>query len=149
MKGITLSISVDQDVSGRAVVEFERHASPLSECAKPVKLGVLNRAGMRSDDIREWNFATTAKQVTREGKLSPSALRRLLGIVQSQIPAATVAEKPASGQGKAPTNPAEASQRYYKVICANLDNFRTGVSLSETATWSRATAKRIDQLPIL
>jgi hypothetical protein len=48
-----------------------------------------------------------------------------------------------------PSSPAEASQRYYKVIAANLDNFRPGTSLAETATWGRATAKRIDQLPIL
>jgi hypothetical protein len=149
MKGITLDISVDQDVTGRAVVEFDRDVALLKESAKPIMIEVLNAAGMRIDDIKEWTFAATGKQLTMEGKLSTHGLRSLLSIVQSPIPAATVAKQPASGEGAPPSSPAEASQRYYKVICANLDNFRPGTSPSETATWARATAKRIDQMPIL
>jgi hypothetical protein len=114
-------------------------------------LGVLSAAGMRIDDIEQWNFAASGKQVTMEGKLSTPALRKLLGIVQSPIPAATAgaggaADKPA---GDVPTDPAQASQRYFKVICANLDNLKVATSPTESAQWARATSKRIDQLPIL
>jgi hypothetical protein len=150
MRGITLSISVNQDVKGRAVVEFSRDTAPLKGCAKPIMIELLNTAGMRIDDIDDWTFIATGKQVGMEGKLSAAALRQLLGIVQSPIPAA-VAQAPGGGggAGKAPASPAEASQRYFKVICGNLDNARAGASASETATWARTTSKRIDQLPIL
>jgi hypothetical protein len=151
MKGITLAMTVDQDVTGRATVEFDRDAAALGASAKPIMLGVLSAAGMRIDDIEQWNFAASGKQVTMDGKLSTPALRKLLGIVQSPIPAATAgaagaADKPA---GDVPTDPVQASQRYFKVICANLDNLRLATSSSESAQWARATSKRIDQLPIL
>jgi hypothetical protein len=159
MEGIRLDVMVGSDVNGRAVVEFSRDASMLAPAAKSIMLEVLNTAGMRIDDVRDWTFAAAGKQVTMQGKLSAPALRKLLGIVQSPIPAATtVAQKDGGGtavpaaaqqQPNVPADPAQASQRYYKVICANLDNFRGGSSPSETATWARATAKRIDQLPIL
>ena len=151
MKGITLVMTVGQDVTGQVNVEFDRDTSALAAGAKPIMLGVLSAAGMRIDDIEQWNFAAAGKQVTMEGKLSTPALRKLLGIVQSPIPAATAGaagtgDKPA---GDVPTDPAQASQRYFKVICANLDNLKLATSSSESAQWARATSKRIDQLPIL
>jgi len=153
MKGITLTISVDKDASGRAAVDFDKDVAPITESAKALMLEILNSAGMRIDDIQQWTFSGKGKQVIMEGKLSTPALRKLMSIVQSPIPAATVAKNSAVAaapdQGSAPTSPAEASQRYYKVICANLDNFRAGTSPAESANWARATAKRIDQLPIL
>ena len=150
MKGITLVMTIGQDVTGRATVEFDRDASALGAGAKSIMLGVLSAAGMRIDDIEQWNFAAAGNQVTMEGKLSTPALRKLLGIVQSPIPAATATagatDKPA---GDVPTDPAQASQRYFKVICANLDNLKVATSPTESAQWARATSKRIDQLPIL
>src|SRR5688572_969239 len=148
MKGITLAMTVGQDVTGRATVEFDRDASALGPAAKPIMLGVLSAAGMRIDDIEQWNFAASGKQVTMDGKLSTPALRKLLGIVQSPIPAATAGaggggDKPAGGD--VPSDPAQASQRYFKVICANLDNLRLASSPTESAQWARATSKRIDQ----
>ena len=148
MKGIVLEIRVDQDAKGRATVDFDRDATALGESPKSIMIGVLNAAGMGIDDIEQWKFVTVGKQVTAEGKLSTPSLFRLLSVVQSPIPAATVAQ-PAAGKSKEPATPAEASQRYYKAICAGLDNFKAGTSSSETATWARALAKRIEQLPIL
>ena len=148
MQGITLNIGVDKDVTGRAVVDFGRDAASLKDAAKPILIGVLNTAGMRIDDLGDWSFSAAGTRVSMEGKLSASSLRKLLSIVQSPIPAVTVAEKPAA-DGKAPATPAQASQRYYKAVTASLDNFPKTASASESAGWARATAKRIDQLPIL
>jgi hypothetical protein len=148
MQGIRLEITVDKDVTGRGIVDFDRDASGLNAAAKSIMLGVLNTTGFRIDDIEQWDFAAAGKQVTMQGKLSTPALRKLLSIVQSPIPAVTTVAQKTSADS-VPANPAEASQRYYKVICANLDNFRPGTSASETASWARAAAKRIEQLPIL
>ena len=152
MKGITLVMTVNNEVTGRATVEFDRDAAALNASAKPIMLGVLSAAGMRIDDIEKWNFAASGKQVTMEGKLSTPALRKLLGIMQSPIPAITAETEKSGGAIAAshvPSDPAQASQRYFKVICANLDNLKMATSPTESAQWARATSKRIDQLPIL
>ena len=155
MKGITLVMTVAQDVTARATVEFDRDAASLADCAKPVMLGVLSAAGMRIDDVEQWKFTAAGKQVTMDGKLSTPSLRKLLGIVQSPIPAVTAgSDKPGgdgavAASGSVPSDPAQASQRYFKVISANLDNLKMANSPAEAAQFARATSKRIDQLPIL
>jgi len=149
LKGLTLDVTVANDIRGKVTVQFDRDAAKLRTGAKPLMIAILNAAGMRMDDVREWAFVTSGTQVKAEGKLSRETLRRLLSTVQSPIPAATTAQKPAGGDPKAPADPAVASQRYYKAICASLDQLRAGASPGDTAVWIRNTARRIDQLPIL
>jgi hypothetical protein len=154
LKGLTLDIRVDKDMTGRATILLDRDASALRASAKPLTIAVLNAAGMRLDDVRDWTFLISGKQVSAEGKLSRNGLRQLLGVVQSPIPAATVAAKPTgeaqvAGGAQGASDPAVASQRYFKAICASLDSLAPGASAASTATWIRNTARRIDQLPIL
>ena len=127
------------------------------ESAKPVMIAVLNRVGMGTADVQDWKFSVTGKELTMQGNLSAAGLRELLGLVQSPIPAATVAgqaktdpAQPAAGAAAgAAASPVEASQRYFKTIDMCLKNIREGTSVSATATSIRNTAKRIEQLPIL
>jgi hypothetical protein len=148
MKGITLQISVDKKIGAKATVDFDRDTAPMINCAKPIMLAVLNYVGMRIDDVPQWTFATVGKQITMQGDLSDASLRRLLSIVQSPIPAA-IAAAPKAGSDDAPAGPTQASQRYFKAICAILDSASAGTSSGATATWIRGASKRIDQLPIL
>ena len=150
LKGITFEMKVNQDVTGKLNVDFDKDASVLRESAKPILTGVLNAAGMRMDDLQSWNAVVVGKRVTMEGKVSAQSLRRLLSIVQSPIPAVTVAAPPAAAApGDAAASPAAASQKYYKVICATLDGFSAQNSASDSAMWARSAAKRIEKLPIL
>ena len=149
MNGITLEIRVTDKISGKATVQFDRDAAPLKDSAKPIMLGILNHVGMRIDDIPNWTFDASGKQITMQGDLSDASLSRLLSIVQSPVPGA-VAVVPAAGtDGATPDDPALASQKYYKSICAILDGVQGGKSASETAVWVRGACKRVDQLPIL
>lgn len=149
MDGITLEIQVDKDVIGRATVQFERDAAVLRECAKPVMIAVLDTAGMHLDDIQDWTFTTIGKQIVMQGPLSKPSLRRLLGIVQSPIPAATTAQPQAANQATPSSDPATASQRYYRAVCACLDSYKGATTAGNSAAWVRNAAKRIEQLPIL
>ena len=148
MQGITLNITVGQDVSAKATVDFDGDVSLLRNSAKAIMLEVLDTAGMPIRDVEQWTVAASGKQVTMSGKLSTASLRNLLMIVSSPIPAATLASNTGAQQA-ASTDPAVASQRYYKTICGYLDNFKGSNSVSQGASWARATAKRIEQLPIL
>lgn len=148
MKGLTLDIKVDKDIRGRLTVHFERDADRLRLAAKPLTLAVLNAAGMRLDDLKAWTFAVQGTQVTAAGTLSRPALRQLLSLVQTPIPSATTAAKPPPN-AQPTSDPAVASQRYYKAICAMLDGLHATASAQDTAVWLRNSSRRIDQLPIL
>jgi len=148
MQGIVLDIRVADKITAVATVPFDRDAAPLKLCAKAIMLGMLNHAGMRIDEVPKWTFEASGKQVTMKGELSEVSLRKLLSIVQSPIPAATVAT-PAKAGDKGSSDPGKASLKYYKTVCTILDGARAGKSAADTATWTRNASKRIDQLPIL
>jgi hypothetical protein len=148
IKGLTLDVKVDKDVRGKLTIQLDRDTDRLRVAAKPLTLAALNAAGMRLDDLKEWTFAVSGKQVRAEGKLSRVALRELLGLVQSPIPAATTAAK-APPNAQPTTDPAVASQRYFKSICTMLDGISASNSAKDMAVWIRNTSRRIDQLPIL
>jgi hypothetical protein len=103
--------------------------------------------------VDDWKFTTSGKTITMEGKLSEDSLRMLLSLVQSPIPATgqseTMANQGQNATPGAPLDPAVASQRYYKFICSILDNLSAKTSLSDTSTWFRNSARRIEQAPIL
>jgi hypothetical protein len=151
MNGITLEIRVTDKITGTARVQFDRDAAPLKECAKPIMLHALDYFGMRLDGVPRWTFAVTGKQVTMQGDLSTADFRRLLSIVQSPVPAAVAAAGAPAGKAsvETPADPGVASQQYFKSVCGILDNLQPGNSPSESATWMRAAAKRIDQIPVL
>jgi hypothetical protein len=153
LRGIALEIKVNDKVNGKASIDFEKDAASLDSVAKGLMIEALIYAGMNLEELDQWTFSTKDKQVTAEGELSTESLRRLLGVVQSPVPA-VVAAAPAdttssASQEPAVADPATASQRYYKAVAASLDSFREGASMSATASWLKHAAKRIDQLPIL
>jgi hypothetical protein len=150
IKGLTLDVRVDKDITGKVTFQFDRETFPLlAQGAKPLTLAVLNQAGMRLDDLKAWTFTAEGKQVRAEGKLSRPALRQLLSVVETPIPAKGASAKGAVAASSTVQSPAAASQRYYKSICAMLDGLSQTASPADTATWARNAARRIDQLPIL
>jgi len=147
LKGITLNITIDQGASGKAVIDFDRDATELNAIAKPLMIESMNAMGMHLDDLKDWSFLATGKQVSAEGKLSDASLKRLLGVVQSPVPSVIAAS--AAPAAPAASDPAAASQKYFKMVSANLDNLHEGASMSQSAVWLRGAATRIDHLPML
>jgi hypothetical protein len=150
--GIMLNVKVGQDITAKAIASFNQDATTLNSVAKPIMIDILKFAGMRLQDVDDWKFTTSGKNVSMEGKLSEESLRLLLGLVQSPMPTQGASESMASQNPNDKTSaldPAVASQRYYKFICQILDNLSAKQSLSETSTWFRNSARRIEQAPIL
>ncbi len=148
LNGITLEVTVGDSVTARATVGFDQDATLLKDSAKPVMLAVLKRVGMLEEDAQDWKFTVIGKTISMQGNLSSRGLRDLMGMVQSPIPAATVAATGDSTDAK-PTNATAASQRYYKTIDTCVKSLGEGASAKATAISFRNTAKRIEQLPIL
>jgi hypothetical protein len=150
-KGIGLNVKVDKDIMARATATFDGDTAPLANVAKPIMIGILKFAGMRLPDIDDWKFTTSGKTVSMEGKLSEESLRMLLSMVTTPVPTSGQGESMSNQQNasNAQADPAVASQRYYKLICSTLDGLNAKASLSETSTWFKNAAKRIETAPIL
>jgi hypothetical protein len=147
LKGLTLRITVTDSINANVSIGFGKDAAELGPVAKPLLISVLDTAGMHLDDVAQWTFTVSGKEVRGNGKLSDPSFRNLIGVVQTPIPAAVAAA--AKPDSTAPADPATASQRYYKSVSLAIDNLKPGVSAQATAKWWMQAAKRIDALPIL
>jgi len=85
--------------------------------------------------------------VRATGPLSDASFKRLIGIVQSPVPA--VVSAAAKAKEVTPADPAQASLRYLKSVSLTIDNLKTGTSMGETAQWWKQASQRIDKLPIM
>jgi hypothetical protein len=151
IKGLTLTVDVKDEATGRCVVDFSSDASILSDVGKPMLLEFLSRAGMFVPDFQNFQAKVSGTKLVMEGKLSTDALMRLLSVLQPPSPTRTQeASGAVAAAGKSDTDDkAAASQAYYKTVSQILDKIGAPTTLTNAQAWLPRDAKRIDQLPAL
>lgn len=162
VKGLRLTVDVDEDISGECVIEFGRPVSDLAEHIQPLLLELLDRSGAMIDDFKSWKMSAKDATLQASGKLSSEGFRHLCSIVNPPSPTRTEdapesagptggePDKPAAAQG-GPS--AAASKKYYQAVSQIIDGIgkqvRTSSSMNKGATYIARDARRIDRLPIL
>jgi len=156
IKGVTLHISVNDEISGSGHLEFGRPAAALADIAKPLLLEFLAKCGASIDDFEDWKVSIKGEGVTFAGKLSVDGMRQLLSIVDppSPLAAGDSDEETATGNEESSTAAmAAASKGYYTAIARAVENIgkqlRGASSLRQGATYVARDARRINRLPIL
>jgi hypothetical protein len=154
IRGMALGVRVTNRTYGKLKVDFDHDIGKLADAAKPLLLEVLSQAGAQIDEFADWKVATTPKQITIEGELTASGLRRLFSFLELDATAVAVAESAGPTQPSKPDNSAvaQASLTYYQSIARLLNDLsreRDASSYSSIALWFDKYAKRIDRLPTL
>ncbi|PQO33838.1 hypothetical protein [Blastopirellula marina] len=157
IRGISLGVTVGQDMVGAVKVDFSSDMSFLGDTAKPLLLEALGRQGMMIDELHDWTPAIHGKTIQLTGKLYPSGLRRILSLVETPP---SLQESVMKSQGDPQSAEAEsekdltiaASKLYYKSVVSLLDELRSDkknrTTLGQISVWFDKYARRIDRLPI-
>ncbi len=157
IRGISLGVTVQQDMVGAVKVDFSEDISMLGDLAKPLLLEILGNQGMMIDEIESWNVTMNDKRIQLTGPLYPSGLRRILSLIETP-PALQEATQKAAAEGgtseedekKATT--IAASKIYYKSVVSLLDELRIKKkdrkTMGQIAVWYDKYARKIDRLPI-
>ena len=151
---MALGVRVTNRTYGKLKVDFDHDIGKLADVAKPLLLEVLGQAGAQIDEFADWKVATTPKQITIEGELTASGLRRLFSFLELDATAVAVAESAGPTQPSKPDNSevAQESLKYYQSIARLLNDLsreRDASTYSSIALWFDKYAKRIDRLPTL
>jgi hypothetical protein len=154
IRGMALGVRVTNRTYGKLKVDFDHDIGKLAEVAKPLLLEVLRQAGAEIDEFANWNVETTDKQITIDGELTASGLRRVFSFLELDATAVAVAETAGPTQPSKPDNSevAQASRKYYQSIARLLNDLsheRDATTYSSIALWFDKYAKRIDRLPTL
>lgn len=158
IRGVTLGITLTtEDPFGKVKVDFGVPVTVTPEEAKSILLTALTERGAMLDELDDWIPGVAGSQVTLEGKLTRSGMRRIASLFD-RPPAFKKDVDIASSQ--TPTDQsqtsAQPSQEYFRRVTELLDDLRErpkkqtgGRTLAQNSVWCNQYAKKIDKLPIL
>lgn len=161
VQSLTMTISVDNEATGKIEVTFDEDISGFGEMAKPMLLGVARHIGIGMPDLEDWTASVRGRVVALEGTLGVDGMRRVLSVMEAPMPR-TATPQVAEAAPSAPSAPAEretepatmsveeASQAYFAELSEMVN--RLGINanrnMNEASTWFDRTATRIQRLDI-
>jgi len=155
VKGITLGVSVKNNVTGAVKVDFEKDVSIMKDFAKELLLEALANHGAMINEFRDWKTTVTANRVMISGPLYQSGRQRIMSLVETppglQAKASASSEEGTEEQKKKLT--ALATQQYFnqltQLVRDLLSQREGGQTSGQIGIWYQKYARRIDNLPIL
>lgn len=151
VKGITISVSVDNERTGKAVVDFGKDTAVLQPLMDKLVESIMQRVGISANDVQGWKWTTKGNQVIGSGPVSAGGARRLISILDppsiTHSISASAAEAPKPEENPSP----KISLKYCKSVQVLLNDLRQEL---HSATYNYALyferyARKIDDLPTL
>jgi len=159
IQGVSLGVTVREKRFGKIKVDFADDATIMAPFAKPLLLEILGRRGLMIQEFNDWKVAGSAHQITLEGDLYQSGMRRILSVLdappalQQQASASTQADS--DSQKEQQKVMALATKRYFDAITTMMDDLRYKredagfVTWNQVGAWWEKYARKIDRLPTL
>jgi hypothetical protein len=157
-RGVTVGAKVDDAVRLNIVADFAKPIPIPADAVKPFALEMLAVAGLPAERFEGLTFEVAGNQLVARGDGSPEAVALLLGLLTpdaadaslAPVVAVAGADGAAVAAAQTPANPqAAASQEHFRAVAATLDKLAASQTMSGSATQLRASARRIQELPVL
>lgn len=155
IRGLTLGINVEEEMTGSVKVDFSEDISMLGDSAKPLLLEALGNRGVMIDELEDWTFQTNGKSIRLIGKLEKSGLRRIMSLIPVPPPLqqARQAASQVSDKESQKRLIVASSQNYFKSVDSLVQDLkkdkRGRATRGQTAVFFDRYADRIDRLPSL
>ena len=150
-------------------IDFGQDVSALGTQAKPFVIDVLTATELYEPDMDQWEFKAEGKKIVGKRVVEIAGLNRLLALLSPahvgdvgdapdsspEAQTAGAAARPESAAAQpaarpaAASDPAAASQKYYRAVSRILDAIGPKPSPKQGGTWLVAQARIIQQLPVL
>mgnify|MGYP001390895990 CR=1 FL=1 len=156
IRGMTLGMTVTDQVYGKVKVDFDQDVPLTPELAKPLLLEALANHGAMIEEFTQWECAVSGKDITLGGYLQDSGRRRIFSLLDAPPELhSSASPSPSESQASDRQYAALASQQYFKSVTGLLGDLRGKrnsdeyVSWGQVGLWFEKYAAKIDQLPIL
>lgn len=157
IRGLTLGITFDEKPFGKVKVDFRDNVSLSPGVAKAALIHALQNHGAMIDEFADWKPAVTGKQVTLEGYLTESGIRRISSLFSR--PPSLKARDASSSSSASPESKEQmaiqSSKRYFQQIDKLLNDLKatnksnSNASFAQVGVWMSKYAGKIDQLSVL
>lgn len=158
IRGVSLGITVGDKRFGKIKVDFAEDLTMTPEMAKAMILHALSNHGIMIHEFNEWTAKVSGKQITLEGHLDESGMRRILSVFDAppSLHIASTPEKPANEtEDYQKQLVAQTSKKYYSSVTSLLNDLKNknpgggNTTTGAIAKWYGRYAAKIDQLPVL
>ncbi len=153
LKGVTLGVKVDGQVTGFFNLDITRNPSAIKAKAKEILLEALSLQGMLVDDFEKWELTHAGNRFQLAGPLSAEGLRTINLLIQHPLEEVMGFTGSRSGTGGVvETDMGTVSKKYFDSIDRVLEAYRQKPemkNLNSYATWFDLQARKIDALPVV
>ena len=151
VKGIRLTVSPGDPLTGDLTVDFGGGTGAVRDFAKPLLIEILQNTGLYVQDFDSWEARVTDNSVGIHGPLSVNALRKFGTLIQTPAPSPDAADTAAYDANTPAARGLAASQRYFQSIVQILEDLKydNGKTLDSRAGWYEHASTQMDNLPTL
>jgi hypothetical protein len=155
IRGITLGVTFREKPFGKIKVDFTDDLKLPPDVAKAALIHALGNHGAMIDEFEDWKPAVTGKQITLEGYLEASGMRRIASLFDRPPSLKPRESSPAQAAKTTQQIMQEASQAYFKRVTGLIDDIKgekkgnSGYTIATIGVWMDKYAKKIDQLSVL
>jgi hypothetical protein len=149
MRGMTLSLRVNNTITGELRIEFEELPTFLAPVAKPLVEEALAGMGATIEDIDNWESRIDGNAIVLRGNLSTASVRKIVSPLFKPMPV-VIGEK--DGADRPILDSAgTATVRYFNAVNTLLNDLKTTKTknLTDRSFWYKQFADKIDALPVL
>jgi hypothetical protein len=166
IRGLTLGVTLADKPFGKVKVDFADEVGLSPELAKAMLLHALAKRGAMLTELKDWTPNVDGKQVTIEGNLTSSGLRRLFSLFDrppsfkkpvaepplppppSTTPSTSATLAPSDDRAKL-----YAAKSYFVKVSDYVSDLRSdsydAKTFGQIALWYDSFARKIDQLPVV
>jgi hypothetical protein len=153
LRGVTLGITFAEKPYGKLKIDFGTDASIMQGFAKPLILEVLANHGATIDDFATWTERVVGPQISIEGYLSESGLRKITSLMDAPLSFAHAQAQQADEGQQQEAATAQASKAYFDQVVSLFEDLAdkkgTAQHINQYGVWFDRYAEKVDRLPML
>lgn len=153
LRGVTLGITINDNITGALKIDFMPGTTGIDSIGKKAIIEALENKGIMVDDIRDWKFAANSGSLTLGGPLSDTGIRQINYLVAQPVQALFRGIGLQSAASSEADSAEAATQRYLdklELFFKEFDEFlvrHRSSSAKAYARWFSTYADQIDMLP--
>ena len=152
IRGLTLGITLADKPFGKVKIDFADEVAESPELMKGILLHALAKRGALLHELQDWVPKVDGRQVTLEGNLTSSGMKRIFSLFDSPP---SFKKPPIKTSSASPDDRSAMylAKNYYAKVADYVGDLRSdsydAKTFGQIALWYDSYARKIDQLPVV
>ncbi len=148
IEGVTLGITINDNVTGAISIDFGSDATPLSSYGKELFLAYLRHNGFMIDDFENWKLQTSGNKLLLSGAMSKTGVRQVSTLIEHPLETEFTNSEYSGDEGPDMKTRSVQYFRSVQTLINEMDK-KNAQALDTYARWFEKYARKIDSISSL